>query len=98
MRTTLIDDERGTFEVEIGAITGRLYVHLQLKQRWTPSLKRQLLEDWSALKAYFAIHGHREVRVIIPDNDERLEKFERLMGFEEEARLAGHIVMVQPTE
>ena len=89
--TTVIDDDRGCFKIEANKAHG-LFLHLTLK-KWNTDVLKTLKDGIAIVTGTLKAVGIEKVHVIIPEGDEKLYRFERLLGFNEARRSGGHILM-----
>ena len=87
----MVDDKRGTLRLEFY----RRMVFLHLILRKPMEGLRAVRAQFPALKAILRNLGYKKVNVIIKDNDEKLYRFERFLGFRDVRRLGGDILMEQ---
>jgi hypothetical protein len=73
------------------------FIHLQL-YNWSVDGYKKYWAIWLDLLKDLAERGHPCVFVLIPDNDEKLYKFETMFGFVEASRVDNSILMVKDTE
>lgn len=76
---TLIDNEYGHLKYEWWE--GYPLFHLEL-YKWSKSLYKSYLQVFDYVLAKFKDNGVTQVFVAIPDNDQKLLKFEKMFGFE----------------
>ena len=88
---TVIEDERGTLRLEFYRRMAFVHLTFNLPLEGMRAAKHM----WPELKALLSRMGYAAVHVIIPDDDERLYRFERHFGFEEIKRDGGAILMAQ---
>lgn len=78
MKYVMIDDEYIKFSVEY--IEEQPFLHLELHQ-WSKSLYKVYLEMFDEIKQILKDMGYDAVWVLIPDDDNKLLKFEKMFGF-----------------
>ncbi len=88
---TFVEDERGTVRLEFN----RRMVFLHLILRKPMEGLRAVRALFPDLKGILRALGYQKVNVIIPEGDEKLYRFERMMGFAETRRHGGQILMSQ---
>lgn len=75
----LIDDDCVNLRAEI--VEGCVFLHLDLHD-WSKELYKAFKETFNDVKNVLKDSGYDDVWVIIPNNDKKLLKFERMFGFE----------------
>jgi hypothetical protein len=90
----VFDNEVGKGSIE--EHNGMLFVHYKSKV-WGPSVYKKLLQTWALVLTTAKQMGHEYVYVLIPDNDPKLYKFERMFCLEEVDRIDNNILMRKAT-
>lgn len=86
----VLDDERCMFKLQFNH--GLVFPHFVCKQ-WNKRILREILEGLEMSALYLRALGYSQFCVIIPDDDPKLLKFEKLIGFTELARVDGMILL-----
>jgi len=88
---TYWDDDIGLAKLEF--FKGLPFLHVELHKPFigVKTIKKELPKVKRLLKQ----NGYANVCVFIPDNDEKLYRFESHCGFSEVARFSGQILMTQ---
>lgn len=94
MRKTLLDCEYGHLEMEYW--DGEPLIHLTLN-KWSKEKYKKYKTLWQVFLNQFRELGYKRVLVAIPDNDPKLEKFEKMFGFTEIKREKGVLIMERKT-
>jgi hypothetical protein len=92
-----IEHSNGTcISVELGR-TGDGFIPLLHSDvtDWSHSLYKDYLDMMVTLKEWLKEEGHDSVYVLIPDDDEQLEKWEHMFGFKTINTEGGHRLMWQ---
>jgi len=79
MRTTLIKDD--TMHLEVECTEGFYFLHLQLDV-WSKDFFKVYKEMFEDIKQIFKDENVDTLYIIIPDDDKKLLKFERMFGWE----------------
>lgn len=85
MHHILLEQPYATCYYEIGS-DENIYIHLDLKE-WSTSIYKEMLADFADIKDAFFERGEETIYVIVPLHDEKLIKFEIMMGFEPELEI-----------
>jgi len=88
---TLADDERGKLRLEFNS--GMAFLHLELRRPMEGL--RAVRAGFPALKEMLRNRGYEKVNVIIPENDEKLHRFETMFGFRDVRCAGGQRLMSQ---
>ena len=91
-RWTLLDTEEVEFEIEV--IEGKAFIHLAL-HKWSHTYFKKYREIFEGVKPFLKAQGFHTVYVAIPDNDDKLLRFELMFGFKIIEQLAGHYLLSQ---
>jgi len=92
---TVIDDEHGKLEVEM--LNGSPFIHLTLHE-WSPQLFKEYKNTFKAVLSKMKEEGITQVYVLIPNDDPKLKKFEKMFGFKELNEGNGMLLMYQEIE
>lgn len=87
----ILDNEY--LELRIQFAGGVPFAHSTFKQ-WSPKLYRAYRNTWEQICKDLDGAGHPCVFVMIPDNDPKLLKFEKMFGFKEVERQNGNILLM----
>lgn len=89
------DDEDGYLKIQWHE--GKPYAHAEIFN-WSKASYYKALEIWEATKQELAEQGVSEIFVIIPEEDKKLIKFEKMFGFQPITTHNGAMYMVCSTE
>jgi len=89
-RFTLIED--ATMHLEAEEREGFYFLHLELFT-WSKEFFKIYREMFEDIKELFRAEGEDTLYIIIPDNDKKLLKFERMFGWEILAHCKGSYLM-----
>jgi hypothetical protein len=92
---TVINNDDGFLRIQW--VNNLPFIHLHLYV-WTPSKYKEYKRIWNKFLSDLAKKDVPCVFVIIPDDDEKLYKFETMFGFEEAEHGNGYFLMVKDTE
>lgn len=90
--TTIIDDERACFRLEVNDELKRVFLHLVLR-RWDTEILRSLKDGLMIVTGTLKALGHKRVSVLIPEGDDKLYRFQVMFGLTEVKRSGGHILL-----
>lgn len=93
-KETIISNE--FLKLEVSMLLNVPYIHAEI-YKWTPTLYKAYKQVWNKFLSQMGKEGHPCVFCVIPDNDSKLLKFEKMFGFEEVKREDGQILMVKDT-
>lgn len=92
-RIKLVESE--DFEVSGEFLGDGVALHLDLR-RWSPSVYKNLLEVVDSLRVLMPDFGISYLWVFIPVGDEKLLKFETMLGFKKHRESKTHVWLTQP--
>ena len=78
-KEVILSTPEGLLEVEW--VEGEPFIHLELYV-WSREALREYKRVWEVVKEGFSEAGHDGLFVVIPKDDPKLLKFERMFGFE----------------
>ena len=89
---TMIDDDCMKLRAEL--VDEFVFLHLELFD-WSKELYKAFKETFSDIKTVLSDSGYEDVWIFIPNDDEKLLKFERMFGFEIVGYCADNYLMWQ---
>lgn len=89
-------DDDALYQAQI--VGGHVFMHTEI-YNWSVSKFKEYKQCWKATLEEFADMGIEAVFVLIPDNDKKLLKFEKMFGLRETPTqpISGHILMYHLT-
>lgn len=93
MSGILVDELKLTLSYEM--YLGEPYLHFEVRDRWTPSLKKECLERLEDVKQLFKEEGYTKLYTGTSVRDKKLQKFVQLFGFELEQEMKYYNVYSQ---
>ena len=74
-------DEMATLEVEVNEI-GTILLHMTVHNNvWSKAKYKEWKEGWEVVKEKLRAKGYNEIYTLLPKNDEKIHKFNKMFGF-----------------
>lgn len=95
MRKLIVSTDKGILEYEI--IDELVFIHVVV-HRWSKDIYQEFLATWRKVLDKFNDTGVEYVYCMIPSDDTKLIKFEKMFGFQELLERDGVLIMLRSTK